>query len=182
MSMMRRKRQRGSALLEFTLTGVPLIFMWISTVQLALGMWRYSSMQYAVKATGNYLAVHGAGCASPNTCTTTIASLASIVKTNTIGIPSTVLQMTFNSVSASDHTTVLSTISCTLSNATTPSSGCDQNATTWPPSSNNSAGAEFEIQAGFQWSPAIGMVAPGSGAVNFGSFWLPSYTHQFILF
>jgi hypothetical protein len=178
-----RKKQRGSAMLEFAFTGVPLIFIWISTVQIALGMWHYDTMQYAVKATGAYLAQHGGGCGTPNTCSLTIGSLAAIMKTNSIGVPATALLMTFKSVSAADHTTVVSTVTCTLNNAVTPSAGCDQNATVWPPAANNSAGSEFEIQAAFQWSPAIGMVAPGSGkAVAFGSFSLPAYTHQVVLF
>lgn len=181
--MDRRKKRRGSALLEFAFTGVPLIFMWISTVQMALGMWHYHTMQYAVKATGSYLAQHGGDCASPNTCSVTIANLAAVMKANAIGVPATALQMTFKSVSAADHSTVLTTVTCTLNNAVTPASGCDQNSTVWPPAANNGIGSEFEIQSEFLWSPAIGMVAPGPGkSVIFGSFWLPAYTHQVILF
>ncbi len=178
-----RKNRRGSALLEFAFTGVPLIFIWISTVQIALGMWHYHTMQYAVKATGSYMAQHGSDCASPNTCAATIESMAAVMKTNSIGLPATALQMTFNAVSSSDHKTITNTVTCTLTNASVPANGCDQNATSWPPSGANTPGSEFEIQAEFQWSPAIGMVAPGpGGAVRFGSFWLPAYTHQVILF
>jgi len=170
-------------MLEFALTGAPLVFIWISTVQMALGMWHYDTMQYAVKATGTYLSQHGSGCASPNTCSITIATLATLMKNLSIGVPATSLYMTFNAVSASDHKTVNKTVSCYLSNATTPANGCDQNTTAWPPSGNASPGSELEIQAEFQWSPAIGLVAPGAGGVvNFGSFWLPAYTHQVILF
>lgn len=178
-----RRKHRGSAALEFVFTGVPLMFIWLSTVQVALGMWHYDTMQYAVKATGAYLALHGSDCASPNTCSVTIANLATVMKANAIGVPFTALQMTFNAVSSSNHSTVTNTVSCLLTNTATPASGCDQNTTTWLPSGVNTPGSEFEIQAAFLWSPAIGMVAPGSGAsVTFGSFWLPAYTHQVILF
>ena len=181
--MSRRKDRRGSAILEFAFTGVPLIFVWISTVQIALGMWHYHTMQYAVKATGSYLAEHGGDCASPNTCSITIESLASVMKTNAIGVPASALQMTFNTVSSSDHKTVTNTVSCTITNTTTPANGCDHNTTAWPPTGSNSAGSEFEIQAEFQWNPAMGMVAPGAGsAVSFSSVWLPAYTHQVVLF
>jgi Flp pilus assembly protein TadG len=54
-----RKNQRGSARLEFALTGIPLIFIWISIVQMAIGMWRYHTIQYAVKTAGAYIVVHG---------------------------------------------------------------------------------------------------------------------------
>src|ERR1700678_1023365 len=121
--MERRKNRRGSAILEFAFTGVPLLFIWISTVQIALGMWHYHTMQYAVKATGNYLAQHGSDCASPNTCQATIESLAGVMKPHPIGVPATALQMTFNAVSASGHQTITSTVTCTLTNSTAPSSG-----------------------------------------------------------
>jgi hypothetical protein len=46
-------------MLEFALTGIPLIFIWISIVQMAIGMWRYHTIQYAVKTAGAYIVVHG---------------------------------------------------------------------------------------------------------------------------
>jgi hypothetical protein len=82
------------------------------------------------------------------------------------------LQMTFNAVSSSDHKTVTSTVSCTLTNAVTPANGCDQNATTWLPTGSNTPGSEFEIEALFQSNPALGMVAPGSAPVKFDAFLL----------
>jgi Flp pilus assembly protein TadG len=180
--MDRRKRRRGSTLVEFTFTGIPLIFVWLSTVQIALGMWHYHTMQYAVKTTGAYIAMHGSSCASPNTCTITIANVAAVMKYASIGIPASTLQMTFNAVSSADHKTVTSTISCLLTNAATPASGCDQNSTARLPAGSNSPGSEFEIQALFQWNAAIGMYAPGSAPMQFGSFLLPAYTHQIVLF
>jgi hypothetical protein len=180
--MDRRKRRRGSAIVEFTFTGVPLIFVWLSTVQIALGMWHYHTMQYSVKTAGSYLAIHGSDCASPNTCSITIANVATVMKYASIGIPPTALQMTFNAVSAADHKTVTSTVSCLLTDPVTPANGCDQNATAWLPSGSNTPGSEFEIEAKFQWNPAIGMYAPGSAPVKFGTFLLPAYTHQMVLF
>jgi hypothetical protein len=152
-------------------------------MQMALGMWHYHTLQYAVKTTGNYLSRHGATCGGSNNCLLEIASLAASMKANAIGIPTTSIYMTFNSVSSSDHSTVLSTVSCLLSDSVSPSSGCDQNAAKWLPGSNNAVGSEFEIQAEFQWNPVIGIVAPGRGnSMVFGSFWLPAYTHQLTVF
>jgi Flp pilus assembly protein TadG len=176
---MRRHRRRGTSLLEFALTGPPLIFIWISTVQMALGMWHYHTMQYAVKVAGDYLAVHG----SDSSNSLEIENLASVMKNYAIGIPPSAVYMTFNSVSSTDHSTVLSSVTCELTNPGSPSSGCDQNTTRWLPTSNNSAGSEFEIQAEYQWNPAIGIVTPGAGqGFTFGSFWLPAYTHQVTMF
>ncbi len=181
--MQPKNKTRGSSILEFAFTGVPLIFMWISTAQMSLGMWHYHTLQYAIKATGLYLSQHGSDCGGSNNCLTTIEGLAAIMKTNSAGIPASSINMTFKSVSTTDHTTALTTVTCLLTNTGTPSSGCDQNSTQWLPSTANSVGSEFEIQAAFQWSPAIGIVAPGSGSsFTFGSFWLPAYTHQVTVF
>jgi hypothetical protein len=179
----RHNRSRGTALLEFAFTGPPLIFICISTFQMALGMWHYHTLQYSVKAAGSYLAQHGSDCGGSNNCLLKIQDLAALMKTYAIGLPATSVNMTFNSVSSTDHSTVLSTVSCVLTNSTTPANGCDQNTTQWLPSSNNAVGSEFEIQAEYLWSPIIGIVAPGAGnSMLFGSFWLPAYTHQVTVF
>jgi Flp pilus assembly protein TadG len=178
-----RKKRRGTAILEFALTGPPLIFICISTMQMALGMWHYHTLQYAVKATGSYLAQHGSDCGGSNNCLLEIENLAAEMKTYAIGVPATAINMTFNSVSSSDHSTVLTTVSCLLTDPTTAANGCDHNTTQWLPSTNNAVGSEFEIQAEYQWNPVIGIVAPGSGnSIIFGSFWLPAYTHQVTVF
>jgi hypothetical protein len=180
---MKRDRRRGTSLLEFAFTGPALIFMTISTFQMSLGMWHYHTLQFAVKATGTYQAQHGSDCGGTNNCLLKVKDLAAYLKTKASGVTPSSVYMTFKSVSSSDHSTALTTKTCMLTDSVTPSAGCDQDTTQWLPSSNNSPGSEFEIQAAFQWSPMIGMVAPGTGsAFTFGSFWLPAYTHQVTTF
>lgn len=181
--MKRRNKRRGTALLEFALTGPPLIFIWISIIQMALGMWHYHTLQYAVKATGRYLAQHGSDCGGSNNCLLEIENLAAQMKTYAIGVPAAAIHLTFNSISSSDHSTVLASVSCPLTDSATPANGCDNNTTQWLPSANNAEGSEFEIQAEYHWSPIIGIVAPGIGnSMIFGTFWLPAYTHQVTVF
>jgi Flp pilus assembly protein TadG len=181
--MKRRNSRRGSSMLEFAFTGVPLIFVWLSIVQIALGMWHYHTMQYAVKVAGNYLSQHGSDCGGANSCTTTIEGLAAILKTNAMGLPATAMNMTFKSVSGTDHTTALTTVTCLLTDPTVPANGCDQNTTQWLPTTNNAPGSEFEILAKYQWSPMIGIVTPGAGqSFTFAKFWFPAYTHQTTIF
>lgn len=175
---MKNKRRRGTALLEFAMTGPPLIFIWISTIQMSLGMWHYHTLQYAVKVTGNYLSAHGA-----DNSTLKIKDLAGVMKTYSIGVPPSSVYVTFSSVSSTDHSTVLTSVNCELNNPSAPANGCDQITTSWLPTSNNSVGSEFEIQAEYRWNPAIGIVTPGAGrSFTFGSFWLPAYTHQVVFF
>ena len=54
----------------------------------------------------------------------------------------------------------------------------------WPPSGYNAVNNQFEIKTGYVWQNALAMVAPGGsgGPVKFGTFSLPGYTRQLILF
>jgi len=171
--MSRRRRQNGSSMLEFALCGVPLIFVWISTVQMALGMWHYHTLQYATKAAGAYLSVHGANYISQGNSAVQIKDVATVLKNSAIGVPDTDISVTFTAYKA-DRTTN-TTYSCTLS-------ACETDTTTWPPTAYNTVGNDFEIHTLYQWKNSIAMVAPGHGATNFAAFWLPGHTHQFILF
>lgn len=174
---MKKKTLRGSALLEFTLMGVPMIFIWISIVQMSCGMWNYDVLQNAVKATGNYIAVHGADCSkSGNSCTINVGNVISTFQTYAIGLPSSAVSMTLTSASGT-------TVNCN------PITTCSSSSTTWPPTADNAVGKDFKIRADYTWHTALAMIAPGgAGVVKFGSgagagvYDFPGYTHQVILF
>ncbi|MGO9254812.1 MAG: TadE/TadG family type IV pilus assembly protein [Bryobacteraceae bacterium] len=173
----RRTNRRGSAILEFTMTGIPLMFVWISIMQMAIGMWQYHTLQYAVKVTGAYIAVHGSDCSLPgNTCSIEIENAAQVLSNYLIGLPNSQVSVTFNAL-ASDHATVASTVSCTLSN-------CLTNTTAWPPASYNTPGTDIQVQALYKFNSALSMFvpSPGGGVVQFSSAWLPGFTQQTILF
>src|SRR6185437_6347380 len=172
--MDRNRKRRGIAMVEFAFTGIPLMFIWISVVQMALGMWHYHSEQYAVKQAGKYLAEHGGDCTT--TCNIEVKNVAAVLQNYAIGIPPSALQVTFKTISGTDHTTVTNTKSCQLD-------ACVTDTTAWPPSNASTLPADFSIMAEFRWSPAIGIVSDGGhGSFMFGSFWLPAYTHQLLLY
>jgi Flp pilus assembly protein TadG len=173
--MPRREQQRGGAMVEFTLTGIPLIFIMISIVQMSIGMWHYHTLQYAVKEAGAYLSIHGSstGYCKANACQ--IQNVAAVLKTDAIGIPASSINVTFTPVSSADHATSGTAYSCRLDN-------CVSDSTTWPIAGFNSIGSEFEIKALYQWNNALAMVAPGGGTVRFNSYWFPGYTHQIIMY
>lgn len=171
--MMRRKRQSGSAMLEFALCGVPLIFVWISTVQMALGMWHYHTLQYATKAAGAYLSVHGSNYIQQGNSAIEIKDVATVLANSAIGVPASDVSVTFTAYKSDGTTTT--THSCTLSS-------CETDTTAWPPTNYNTVGNNFDIHTEYQWKNSIAMFAPGHGSLNFSSFWLPGHTHQFILF
>ncbi len=171
-----RKRQRGSSLLEFTLAGIPMIFVWISIVQIAIGMWRYHTLQFAVKQTGSYVAVHGSDCSLPgNSCAIQIQQAAQVLQSNAIGIPPDLISVTFQ-VYQPDHTTAYgSPVSCTLDN-------CLTNATVWPPAGWNDPGYDIEISATYNFQSMVAMFVPGKGGSAVAGQNLPAYTRQMILF
>lgn len=173
--MFRRRKSRGSALIEFCLSGIPLIFIWISVEEGARGVWNYHTLQYAAKTAGAYAAVHGATCAvSPNACTVELTNIASVFQTAAVGIPTSQVALTFTTASGA-------TTTCNLGGT---SNLCSSQTSTWPPSSNgdNAVGKTFEINAIYTFHSALAMVAPGgsAGAVQFGTFYLPGDTQQVI--
>jgi hypothetical protein len=168
--MRRGRKETGSAILEFTFTGVTLMFVWICIVQMALGMWHYHTLQYAVKRGGEYLALHGssAGYCKSNSCR--VEEVAAVIAKYAVGMQKSDIKLTFTPVSSSDHSTTGTATSCALS-------ACITNTTAFPGSFG-----EFEIKAEYQFSNALAMFAVGSGAVKFGKPWFPGYTHQVVLF
>ncbi len=175
--MARRRKQAGSSMLEFALCGVPLIFVWISTVQMSLGMWHYHTLQYATKAAGAYMSTHGASYVAAGNTAPQIKDIANVLAAAAIGLPASGVTVLFTAYKSDGVTTT--TYSCALSS-------CETDPTTWPPTSGsyNAVGNLFEIKTEYQWQNALAMVAPGGGggAVKFSAFWLPGFTHQVILF
>ena len=53
---MKKRGQRGSAMVEFALAGVGSMILFISTVQLTIGMWNYHTLAYAVHEATRYAA------------------------------------------------------------------------------------------------------------------------------
>ncbi len=171
------RNRRGTAMLEFTLMGIPLIFIWISIVQLAFGMWRYHTLQYAVKLSAAYVSVHGKDCATPNTCLIQIKDAATVLQRAATGIPPREISLTFRAYKAIDHTTVSPTVvTCTLDN-------CLNDTTQWPPAAYSEPFKyDVEIHATYRFRSALGMVIPGTHAVHFGTYDFPAETQQMILF
>jgi len=156
-------------MVEFVLTGIPMIFIWISVVQMSIGMWHYHTLQYAVKAAGAFIAHRGASYTTAGGASTKIQDAAAVLGTAAIGIPDTDIAVTW--------TAGASSVTCQLN-------ACKTNTTVWPPTTANTTGTDITIRADWVFNSAISMVAPGpgNGVVKFGSFHLPGYTRQFILF
>jgi hypothetical protein len=147
-----RARIRGNSLVEFTLVGIPLIFILISTFEMARGMWLYHTLAHAVKAGTRYAVVHGQNCAVlPNSCSVSISKIATVIRANGGGLPGSTLTLTFTPPSGAATT-------CTLAN-------CIANYTSgyWPPSGANSPQSKVKITGVYPFNSAIAMFWPGAG-------------------
>jgi Flp pilus assembly protein TadG len=169
MRMKRTDRRRGSSVLEFTLVGIPIIFMLVSIFEVSRGMWNYHAIAYAVREGTRYASVHGTNCSTaPNACTVTIAQITQRILDSGAGLSSNQLTLTFTSNGGA--------ITCLASN-------CLLNATVWPPAGSQSVGNNITIRGTYPFVSALSMFWPGSGSgVNFGTFNFPASSRETVQF
>ncbi len=152
---MRRSRNQhgGSSLIEFTLVGIPVIFVLLSTFELCRGMWIYDTLAASVKAGTRYTVVHGQNCSlTGNTCTVTIAQIAGHIQSAGPGLLPDKLSLTFTPASGSP-------VTCALTD-------CLNNSTTWPPASANGQGSDVTISGRYPFRSMISMLWPDAGRVS----------------
>lgn len=143
-----RLNQKGSAMLEFTLVAIPLIFVLISTFEIARGMWIYGTVANAVKEGTRFAIVKGSDCATaPNACSAKISDLATRIKAMGTGLTS---ELTLSFTSDSGTTT------CQLND-------CLTNNTVWPPAGDNAKGQAIQIAGQYPFRSAIVLFWPGAG-------------------
>lgn len=145
-------RRRGSTMVEFTLIGIPLIFLVVSIFEVGRGMWQYHTLAYSIKAGARYAAVHGQNCRTwPHTCSVPLSKTAGVIRRAAIGIPPNEITVTFTAPNGASTT-------CRLDN-------CISSYTTgfWPPSGANSPGSPIRITGVYPFRSAITMLWPGVG-------------------
>ena len=171
--MMRKNRnERGGNLVEFTLAGIPVVFLLFSTVQLSMAMWNYHTLTYAVNEVAHYAAVRGQNCsANGNSCGTTVGALAQQVASNAIGIPAN--QVEVKLTTASGQVT-----SCA------PLNSCYSSTTAWPPSTNsdNASGKNVTVSAKYVFPTFLALFWPGAGSSKPGTIVLTAASTQRVLF
>jgi hypothetical protein len=148
----RRSLSRGTSLLEFTLVGIPLIFILIGTFEMSRGMWSYHTLAFAVKSAARYAAVHGQTCSkAPNACTVTISQISSRLRWSGPGLPDESVTLKFTDANGS-------TTTCLLQD-------CIANfgSSAWPPQSANAPGQDVRISGVVPFSSTMLMFWPGAG-------------------
>jgi Flp pilus assembly protein TadG len=145
---MRRKRQRGSAAVETALVAIPMICMFLGTVELGRCMWMLHTLSNATKAATRYAIVHGEACAEASaTCSATIGAVAGVIRRAGIGLDGRNLTLRFSAGS--------STIDCTSL------ASCETSTAAWPPASHNAVGQQVSIEARYSFVSVVTSFWPG---------------------
>ena len=169
------RSRRGSALTEFTLVGLPLLFVLISIFEMGRGMWNYHTLEEAVEEGTRFEAVRGQhlqaqpACASnEDSCGASLNGVATALANAAVGLPAANWSATLTAGSSS-HT-------CS------PLSSCIGVTTTWPPGGNNSPGTLIQISATYNFQSGLAFYWPGSAGKAFGTVVFTAYSQQTIQF
>jgi len=167
--MSRRRSRRGATLIEFTLLGIPGMFLCTSVMCASINMWQFFTMSYAVEQTARYAALHGATCsANGNSCTITRASVASYFEAQAIALSAASTTLTLTDGSG--------TVTCN------PVSSCPSGSSQFPASANNSVGSNITIAVTYPITNPIIMLWPSAGNEAGSRFTLGATSTQEILF
>ena len=149
--MRAHRTRKGSALLEFTLVGIPLIFTLISIFEISRAMWNYHTLAFAMKEGTRYVVVHGFDCSdNGNTCSITVGQVAQRIKDYGVGLDPSQLNVTLTSRSNA-------AVNCN------PLNSCLGNATAWPANPDNRQGQIITITGNLPFQSALAMFWPGAG-------------------
>lgn len=143
----RDRRRSGQSLVEFTLMGIPMVFVTISVIYMSIGMWQFFSLAYASEMTARYVSLHGATCSqNGNTCTITVGNVATFFAAQAMALDTSkvIVKMTDGS----------GTTTCN------PVSNCTSTSTQFPNTGNNSVGSDITITATYGVKSPLAMFWP----------------------
>lgn len=165
-----RSQRRGATMIEFTMLGIPAIFLFLSIMSAAVDMWQFFTLSYAVGQTARYASVHGAGCTTgTNSCTITQANVASYFETQALALIPASTTMTMNDGSG--------VITCT------PVTSCPSPTAVFPSSGHNTAGANtVSVSASYTLTDPIAMFWPSAGSLIPRTWTVKAASTQEVLF
>jgi Flp pilus assembly protein TadG len=169
--MRANRTRKGSALLEFTLVGIPLIFTLISIFEISRAMWNYHTLAFAMKEGTRYVVVHGFDCTdNGNTCAITVGQVAQKIRDSGIGLDPALLRVTLTSQANPP-------VNCN------PLSSCLNSGTTWPVDPDNRQGQVITITGNLPFQSALAMFWPGANnGVTFPTYNFSASSTEFIQF
>lgn len=167
-----RKHSRlGSATLEMTLVGIPVLFVLISIIEVSRGMWIYHTLAHAVREGTRYTIVHGVDCkTSTNSCQVTVANIASVIQNAAVGLYDS------DNFQIQMHSTTDDTGLITMTSALA-------NTTVFPSGGGDAIGQPITFTATYPFQSAIAMFWPGAGpGMNFATVKLPASSQELVQF
>src|SRR5690348_16143504 len=158
----RNHRRLGSATLEMTLVGIPMIFVLVSVIEMARGMWIYHTLAYSIREGTRFTIVHGVDCGvSPNACTKTVADIAAVIRDAAVGLDPGQMKVRMESLTDDTGVDGNGLPSTTLTSALS-------NTAQFPSSGGDSLQAPITFTATYPFQSAIAMFWPGAGSgMNF---------------
>jgi hypothetical protein len=156
MKLRKQSGRKGQALLEFTLTAIPMIFLLISVEEMSRGMWIYTTLAHTVKEATRYGIVHGADCAqADSSCPVTLGQVATRIQQAGQGLDPSRLNIVLQTSNGTQN--------CT------PLNSCLSSATTWPAAPDNSVGLPITVSATYPFNSALAMFIPQVGSMSFSA-------------
>ena len=162
-------------MIEFTLVGIPVIFLLLSIFELSRGMWIYVTVAHSIKEATRYAIVHGNDCTiPPNNCRIQVRQIASRINQSAVGL----VPADFANIQLISTTR---TVTCpTLQACLTAGALGD---TYWPTAAPGAVnidagsvkGADLEIRGSYLFRTSMSMFWPGAapvgpfGAINLGA-------------
>jgi Flp pilus assembly protein TadG len=169
------RRQSGNTIVEFTLVGIPLIFVLISIFEISRGMWLYETAAHAVREGARYAAVHGNTCTSaPNVCPISTVDIATAIQNAGVGLDPTQFTVTISSGTGVSPPSIVTGKLTDLLRSSTP-----------PPFSLNSGsgpGEDVVIMGSYEFRSALAMFWPGGGHTSFAVVHLAATSRERIEF
>lgn len=161
--------RRGSTLIEFTLVGIPLIFIITSAMMVALAMWQFENLEYGSQSTARFVAMHGRLCAQNGTsCTTTVDDVAKFFATQTMALDPSKTQLTLTAATAATVCNPLNT--------------CNGNLAQFPDSAHNGINFDVTVAATYPVVNPLGIFWPGNSGLGAATINLYGQSRQRIVF
>lgn len=91
---LRMNRERGQALVEFSLVGIIFFVVVFGTIDVGRGVWNYNTLAQATREGARYAVVHGARCDADTSCTVADAtSVEALVQKNAAGLDNSLMNV-----------------------------------------------------------------------------------------
>ena len=175
-NLSRRRSEHGNALVEFTLVGIPLVFMLLAIFEVSRAMWVYTTMAHTLRDSLRYAIVHGNDCGVfPNGCRTQVRDVVGRIKTQGLGL----LDADFRDIKLISISPTEPIITCATVSACTTNGG--DSIKFWPPAdAGGGKESDIEITGQYRFQSAIIFFWPGSRSWRFGEQWFTASSKESI--